>query len=192
MQEVVDDDRPHRVQFEIALTAGEGNTAVVAHWIAIITIASHWVGVTLPGILDDPGSFAGSCSSAHPVRGPDASQRMSFAIFIRATARPASAAWARTIASRQPCAINLLGAVMNLGSGDRTGRRVPLPDRPVGPRGDLAPLPQDPADRLDRLALASHRLDQGDDQRLRGRVAREENPWHPNFYPPPLAACSPL
>jgi hypothetical protein len=57
-------------------------------WMAIITIASHWVGLTLPGMIDDPGSLAGRTSSAKPVRGPEASHRMSFATFISATARP--------------------------------------------------------------------------------------------------------
>jgi hypothetical protein len=82
-------------------------------WILIITIASHWVGLTFPGMIDDPGSFAGSTSSAKPVRGPEANQRMSFAIFISATARPRKAAWARTIASSEPNALNLFGAVIN-------------------------------------------------------------------------------
>ena len=35
-----------------------------------ITIASHWVGLTLPGMIDEPGSFAGSVSSPSPQRGP--------------------------------------------------------------------------------------------------------------------------
>ena len=40
---------------------------------------------------------------------------------------------------------------------------------PVGPRGDLtALLTQHPADRLDRMALGSHGVDEPHDQRLRG------------------------
>ncbi len=60
---------------------------------------------------------------------------------------------------------------------NRPGVRQP-PSRPpsttpagnsVGPPGDLAALlPQDPADRLDRVAFASHLFDEPDDQRLRG------------------------
>ena len=54
MQEVVDDDWPHRIQFEIALTAREGHGGVIPMtWMAIITIASHCVGLTLPGMIDD-------------------------------------------------------------------------------------------------------------------------------------------
>jgi hypothetical protein len=53
-------------------------------------------------MIDDPGSFCGSFSSPRPQRGPDASQRMSFATFMMATATPRSAAEARTIASSDP------------------------------------------------------------------------------------------
>src|ERR671937_1319024 len=78
-----------------------------------ITIASCWVGLTLPGVIDEPGSFAGSLSSCNPARGPEASQRMSLAIFISATARPRRPALTATIASSDPSAANLLGAVLN-------------------------------------------------------------------------------
>jgi hypothetical protein len=33
-------------------------------------MASHWVGLTLPGMIDEPGSFSGRCSSPKPQRGP--------------------------------------------------------------------------------------------------------------------------
>ena len=55
-------------------------------WTQTMVIASLWVGLTLPGMIDEPGSFSGSTSSPRPARGPDASQRMSFAIFISDTA----------------------------------------------------------------------------------------------------------
>src|ERR1700731_644478 len=51
-------------------------------WMQTITIASCWVGLTLPGMIDEPGSFSGKRSSPKPQRGPEASQRMSLAIFI--------------------------------------------------------------------------------------------------------------
>ena len=78
-----------------------------------MTIASHCVGLTLPGMMELPGSFSGNSSSPRPQRGPDASQRMSLATFISATATPRTAAIAATIASSEPCAANLLGAVTN-------------------------------------------------------------------------------
>ena len=42
--------------------------------------ASHCVGLTFPGIMDEPGSFAGSIISPIPDLGPEPNQRMSFAI----------------------------------------------------------------------------------------------------------------
>ena len=40
----------------------------------------------LPGIIEEPGSFSGKDNSPRPQRGPDAKNRISFAIFIRLTA----------------------------------------------------------------------------------------------------------
>ena len=42
--------------------------------------------LSLPGIIDEPGSFSGNDNSPKPQRGPDAKKRMSLAIFIRDTA----------------------------------------------------------------------------------------------------------
>ena len=53
-------------------------------------MASLWVGLTLPGMIDEPGSFSGSASSPSPLRGPDPSQRMSSAILISDTASVAA------------------------------------------------------------------------------------------------------
>src|SRR3546814_5513846 len=66
---------------------------------ATIVSASHWVGSTLPGMIDEPGSFAGRMSSPIPLRGPEPRKRMSFAIFIAATAPTLSAPDAATSAS---------------------------------------------------------------------------------------------
>src|SRR5215468_4652292 len=118
-----------RIAFSSKLPWLPANATAVSSpitWIAIITIASHWVGFTLPGMIDEPGSFCGSCNSERPQRGPDASQRMSFAIFISATAAPRDAADARTMASSEPWAMNLLGAVTK-----------GLPVQPGNPGGDL-------------------------------------------------------
>ena len=46
-----------------------------------------------------PGSFAGRDSSPNPQRGPEPSQRTSFAIFIKLTASVFNAPLAATIAS---------------------------------------------------------------------------------------------
>ncbi len=76
-------------------------------------IASLCVGLTLPGMMDEPGSFSGSTSSPRPLRGPDPSQRRSSAIFMSDTARVLSAPWVKTRASWAARAANLLGAVTN-------------------------------------------------------------------------------
>ena len=77
---------------------------------ATIVTASHCVGLTLPGMIDEPGSLAGMMSSPMPQRGPDASQRTSFAIFMRSAASALSAPWANTIWSLLVSAWNLFGA----------------------------------------------------------------------------------
>src|SRR5262245_56912270 len=74
-------------------------------------MASDWVGFTLPGIIDEPGSFAGNINSPKPQRGPDPSQRISLAIFINAQANVFKAPLANTNASCAASAANLFGAV---------------------------------------------------------------------------------
>ncbi|MDB6158146.1 MAG: iron-sulfur (Fe-S) oxidoreductase [Gammaproteobacteria bacterium] len=96
---------PEVIIFELAA----GGTA----WMHTMTMASCCVGLTFPGMMDEPGSFSGNSSSFNPQRGPEASQRTSLAIFMRATASPRTAAIAATIASSEPWAANLLGAVTN-------------------------------------------------------------------------------
>src|SRR5271168_4322900 len=103
-----------------------------------MTIASHWVGLTFPGMIDDPGSLAGSFNSPRPQRGPDASQRMSLAIFINATAVPRRAADARTIASNDPWAMNLFGAVTN---GFPVSSAILAATEREKPVGALRPVP---------------------------------------------------
>ena len=78
-----------------------------------ISIASACVGLTLPGMIDEPGSFEGRISSIRPVRGPEPSQRMSLAILNSVTAVVLSPACARTMRSRVPWAANLFSAVLN-------------------------------------------------------------------------------
>ena len=43
-------------------------------------MASHCVGLTLPGIIEEPGSFDGKINSPMPHLGPEASILISFAI----------------------------------------------------------------------------------------------------------------
>jgi hypothetical protein len=62
-----------------------------------------------------------------------------------------------------------ISASVTTGVADRAGSRRPAAfPRPVGPRGDLATLlTQHPADRLDRMALSPHLVDERHDQRPR-------------------------
>ena len=77
-------------------------TSEAITWIATMSIASAWVGLTLPGMIELPGSLAGKISSPSPVRGPEPSQRRSLAILNRLTAAALSPACAQTIRSSVP------------------------------------------------------------------------------------------
>ena len=107
-------------------------------WTATMVRASHWVGLTLPGMMDEPGSFSGRKISPRPHRGPEASQRTSLAILSRSAARAFNAPWEKTRASLAARAWNLLGAV-------RKGRSVSLATSSAAtvskPRGALRPVP---------------------------------------------------
>src|ERR1700730_7412376 len=59
---------------------------VAQHSQQTIVIASHWVGLTLPGMIDEPGSFSGRINSPRPERGPDPRKRISLAILNRPVA----------------------------------------------------------------------------------------------------------
>ncbi len=61
-------------------------TSLPKTWAQTMVIASDWVGLTLPGMIEEPGSFSGMRISPRPERGPEASQRTSLAIFISAAA----------------------------------------------------------------------------------------------------------
>src|SRR5260370_35355823 len=66
-------------------------------WREIMVRDPACVGFPLPGMMEGPGSFSGSVSSPGPQRGPEASQRMSLAIFMSEAARAFSAPEAKTI-----------------------------------------------------------------------------------------------
>ena len=75
-----------------------------------ITCAATWVitslmtGLTLPGMIDEPGWRSGIWISARPPSGPEPIHRMSLAIFMRPQASPLSAPLIMTMSSRAPCA----------------------------------------------------------------------------------------
>ena len=55
-------------------------------WAATMVSISAWVGLTLPGMIELPGSFSGSFSSPSPQRGPEPISLMSLAILVSETA----------------------------------------------------------------------------------------------------------
>jgi hypothetical protein len=65
---------------------------------------SQITGLTLPGMMDEPGWIAGSFSSPMPQRGPEPSQRMSLAILLRLTAMVLRCPRARRT---RPCVLGL-------------------------------------------------------------------------------------
>src|SRR5674476_987332 len=81
--------------------------------VATIVMASHWVGLTLPGMMLEPGSFSGMLISPMPLRGPEANQRTSLAIFMSAPARVRSEDDVCTRASWALNAANLFAALRN-------------------------------------------------------------------------------
>ena len=94
--------------------------------------ASHWVGLTLPGMIEEPGSFSGSDSSPRPERGPEPSRRMSLAILNSDAATVLIAPWLNTIASCAASASNLLGAVVNGSPVIAAMRSATISAKPIG------------------------------------------------------------
>ena len=103
-----------------------------------IVSASHCVGLTLPGIIELPGSLAGIMISPIPERGPDAIKRISFAILFNDTANCFNAPCVSTIASCAASASNLLCAVIK---GRRVNSAIYSATRFAYPFGVLIPVP---------------------------------------------------
>ena len=107
-------------------------------WQASIDSASHWVGLTLPGMIELPGSLAGSFTSAKPARGPEPSRRRSLAVFIRATARLFRAPERMTSGSWPARAANLFGAATK---GRPDSAAISAAMASAKPFGALSPVP---------------------------------------------------
>ena len=78
-----------------------------------IVTASDWVGLTFPGIIDEPGSLEGSISSPYPALGPEPKNLISLAIFIKHTAVVLRVPEKFTISSWAAKAANLFNAGLN-------------------------------------------------------------------------------
>ncbi len=70
---------------------------------------SHMTGLTLPGMMEEPGCVAGRRNSPRPRRGPEPRKRMSLAILIRLTATVLSAPEVSTTASRAALRFEVIG-----------------------------------------------------------------------------------
>jgi hypothetical protein len=53
-------------------------------------MASHCVGFTFPGMIDEPGSFSGRLSSPSPLLGPEPKNLISLAILCKDVAKEAT------------------------------------------------------------------------------------------------------
>ena len=141
LQEVVDDQRLEDVELEVARRAADVDRDVVADHLAhSIVSASHCVGLTLPGMIELPGSFSGMRDLAEPAARPARRASARRWRSSSATRRASSARRARcTSASCAASASNLFGAVTN-------GR--PVSSRELGrdarrrtPGGAFRPVP---------------------------------------------------
>ena len=113
-------------------------TSLPITWAATMVTCSHWVGLTLPGMMEEPGSFSGIVISPRPSRGPLASHRISLAIFIRSAASAFSAPWAKTISSLDVRAWNLFSAVTK---GRPVFSAIFAAERESKPSGAFSPVP---------------------------------------------------
>ncbi|KAI1693803.1 hypothetical protein DdX_20443 [Ditylenchus destructor] len=113
-QHVRTDQRHEHVELEMPLHPADGDRLLFPITCAATIVSdSAWVGLTLPGMIELPGSFAGSDSSPSPERGPDPRKRISLAILLSATASVLSAPEKKTSPSFAANCSNLLGALSN-------------------------------------------------------------------------------
>ena len=73
-------------------------------WAAAWMAASQMTGLTLPGMIDEPGCRSGMWSSPRPVLGPEPIQRRSLLIFMKPYAIVRSWPETSTSPSRFACA----------------------------------------------------------------------------------------
>src|ERR1700721_2511207 len=72
------------IKLEMALAASHRDGGMVAEPLAADHGHRLALGrLTLPGMIEDPGSFSGRISSPRPERGPEPSRRISLAILNR-------------------------------------------------------------------------------------------------------------
>ncbi len=105
---------------------------------ATMIVASGITGLTLPGMIDDPGCRSGMWISLSPVFGPDPIQRRSLQILISETASTRSAPDASTSPSRAPCASKWSAASVIGSAVDSARMAMTFCEKPAGV---LIPVP---------------------------------------------------
>ena len=88
-------------------------TSLPMTWAQAIRVASGMTGLTLPGMMLDPGWRSGRWISPRPVRGPEDIHRRSLQILVRLTATTLSAPDSSTTASWADCASKWFSASRN-------------------------------------------------------------------------------
>ena len=89
-------------------------------------------------MIDEPGSLAGTLSSAKPARGPHDIRRMSLPILYSVVASVRIAPEKCTRASWLPCTVNLLGAVTK---GRLVSLAISAAEASAKPGAELMPVP---------------------------------------------------
>ena len=105
-------------------------TSLPMTWAATWQTDSGMTGLTLPGMIDEPGCSAGSVISRQAAARPDDSRRRSLAIFIRSAASVLRAPLAATTAWRLP-------SPSKRSADGAQGQAGPLVDRGEGAGGEL-------------------------------------------------------
>ncbi len=126
-------------------------------WATTWQTASGTTGLTLPGMIDEPGCKSGRWISESPQRGPEDIQRKSFEILYSETAMVRTTPDASTRASRAPCAskwslasvsgspVSAASIAITLGANSGGAFR-PVPTA-VPPSGSSATRPSEPSSR---------------------------------------------
>ena len=82
LQQVAPHQWEHDVELEVAGRSREGDAlSLPMTWAQTINVASQMTGLTLPGMIEEPGCRSGIEISPSPALGPDPIQRRSLVIF---------------------------------------------------------------------------------------------------------------
>ena len=129
-------------------------------WAQTISVASGSTGLTLPGMMLDPGWRSGRWISASPVVGPEDIQRRSLQILVRPTAKVRSTPLSSTSESRVPWASKWSRASVNgwpVSAGERLDHRGGEAGRGVDAGADRGAAERQLADAGEHRLRAARR-----------------------------------